>query len=605
MAQLEILQCSACGSPLAPGSLVCEYCGNKNIIQSKRNPLKIDSTMAQKYISFYSQKTKDNPKDSNALYAMGLLYLNLKNYELAQRNFKDAIDQSPLDADVYYYYALSLIAGKSIRSLNAQEIGRIEEYLNTAIQMETKCKYIVLLAVLKEEYYIENHLVCKGDSPRTLFEQAKDYTPNELEEITEHCALRGQRAKYNIDLLLGVETEDDDNDSEDEAEDNDAYANQDDDQELTEEQIEAAYNLTEDQRKQYFDYFFEPEEPGHSSEMPDENSFQSKPSYVSLFVTRSIRLALSLFVTFVLLVICLMAGWGFENSVKPQQEQTIAQKMETEVASSQKKITKKEYADLLAKFQSDSLKTARTDSFLTANYHKLYTRTDSKDQTVERIYFKKSIGGFIWLFIVLFPLLSWIIVTIKKVNQATIERKRVNDHNQMLRDNFDHATVMHSTKPSHIEIQLYIQNFLSTVVETELSFNKKDVEDLKGKTLFINNYFEYEEDEENYEESAIEYKVVILENDCVTVISSNWRVYEDISDTGTIESISYADISNVLLTEDELSFGKIAIEIPDEQVFEYQNDDSDDDITFSNNCTSDVREFVIAFRKLHIAYKSK
>ncbi|MDR1585348.1 MAG: hypothetical protein LBS07_04135 [Prevotellaceae bacterium] len=46
MAQLEILQCSGCGSSLTPGSLTCEYCGNKNILKTQRNPLKINSETA-------------------------------------------------------------------------------------------------------------------------------------------------------------------------------------------------------------------------------------------------------------------------------------------------------------------------------------------------------------------------------------------------------------------------------------------------------------------------------------------------------------------------------------------------------------------------------
>lgn len=603
MAQLEVLQCAGCGSPLAPGALECEYCGNKNLIQSKRNPFKINSNIAQQYISFYSQKTKNNPKDTNSLYAMGLLYLSLKNYELAQRNLKDAIDQSPLDADVYYYYALSLISGKSIKKMNEKEIHRIEGYLSTAINMETKCKFLTLLAVIKEEYYIANHLVVPGESPRDLFEQAENYSPNDLDEISEHCKLHGENTQYNIDLLLGKETDDDE--SEEDDDENDESEEDDDFEDLSEEEIEAAYELTEDERKQYFDYYFDPEKPSYDSELPYENRYIYKPTYIGTIVGRILTLAINLFVTLIIVSICSWANWGFLSNEKAINEASIEEKVKIKEEEYTKAFTPKEHAELIEKYQADSLETLKTDSIISANYFKLYTKNDIKDNTASSIYIKNSTGGYIWFGIALLPLLIWIIASISRIKNRANDRKDAIFHNQKVKEDYEYALELYNTKPSDLQMYYFIQNYMSLVVLTELGYHEKDEAELKGKTLFLNEYFNYSDDGENYENSAIEYSIVVLEDDCVTVIKSDWRIYEDISDTGSIESISYSDIKNVVLNENELSFGGITIEIPEEQVFEFQNDDPDDDLTFSNTCTSDPREFAIALRKLNAAFKNK
>ena len=59
------------------------------------------------------------------------------------------------------------------------------------------------------------------------------------------------------------------------------------------------------------------------------------------------------------------------------------------------------------------------------------------------------------------------------------------------------------------------------------------------------------------------------------------------------------------LTSDELSFGEIVIKIPGEQVFEYQNDDYENGLTFSDTRTSDVRDFAVSLRKLVQEYKNR
>jgi len=148
-----------------------------------------------------------------------------------------------------------------------------------------------------------------------------------------------------------------------------------------------------------------------------------------------------------------------------------------------------------------------------------------------------------------------------------------------------------------------MQDFLSNMPENDMDYYKKDPEALKGKALFLNEYEDLKEGE-LYKHSFIKYSLVLLEEDMVTVIRGAWRVYEESPKIGTVQSISYHDIKDVIHTAYDLSFGGIKIRLPQEQVFQFQDEDPSNKVTYSTICTSDIPTFSIALRKLHIAFKS-
>ena len=110
--KVKILQCNGCGANLSPDNTTCIYCQSENIVVSDNHPLNVDEKQAKKIANYFKAQVKDNPTDGEALFALGMFYLNLKLYDLAIKNFESAITQLPDEADVYYYYALSLIQGK-------------------------------------------------------------------------------------------------------------------------------------------------------------------------------------------------------------------------------------------------------------------------------------------------------------------------------------------------------------------------------------------------------------------------------------------------------------------------------------------------------------
>ena len=81
MATLKILRCKNCTAPLPAGTTTCPKCHAVNLVQSEVNPLQLPSNLTNDYIEFFKQQTEANPKDTNALFGMGLVYMGLKNYE--------------------------------------------------------------------------------------------------------------------------------------------------------------------------------------------------------------------------------------------------------------------------------------------------------------------------------------------------------------------------------------------------------------------------------------------------------------------------------------------------------------------------------------------
>jgi tetratricopeptide (TPR) repeat protein len=180
--KVKILHCNGCGANLSPDNTTCIYCQSENIIVSVEHPLNVEEKQAKKIANYFKAQVRENPTDGEALFALGMFYLNLKLYDLATKNFESAITQLPDEADVYYYYALSLIQGKRPKSLGLQLVRKIEEYLNTAIQLDDKAKYYYLAAIINYDFYAANGMKIPQPDYNSLISEAKT-AENEPEEI--------------------------------------------------------------------------------------------------------------------------------------------------------------------------------------------------------------------------------------------------------------------------------------------------------------------------------------------------------------------------------------------------------------------------------------
>jgi len=145
----------------------------------------------QRTLDHYRNAVTTNSVDGEAHYGLALCYLQLQLYDLAIKNFKRALELMPEHADAYYYYAVSLIRGRRPKLLSLPEVKRIEEYLQTALQLDGRpAKYYYLAAILKYDYYLSNGLLC-NPSPDELFLAAEDQ---------EHDAWEVERLMHAVPL---------------------------------------------------------------------------------------------------------------------------------------------------------------------------------------------------------------------------------------------------------------------------------------------------------------------------------------------------------------------------------------------------------------------
>ena len=216
MAQLTINQCQNCGKILAPGVTECGKCHTKHAIQpTVVNPLRFTAAQAADYRAQFQEQVAACPKDSNAQYAMGLTYLGLKNYELSDEYLIKAVQLTPSNPDVYYYTALSLFHHRSVMNLSKAEMDRIEGWLNTAVQIQPKRKYLILQMILRQGMSSMGVNVDTDKlSPAELMDQARQTVQEEDEmvEIEQHVLITDEKTQILLSKLTNQQEETDDQD---------------------------------------------------------------------------------------------------------------------------------------------------------------------------------------------------------------------------------------------------------------------------------------------------------------------------------------------------------------------------------------------------------
>lgn len=172
---VDIRECPQCGAPLEKTSYKCKYCKADVFISSVSYLSNYDNSQIQKYIKYYKELINQNPNEDKGYLGLGLCYLQLSMFPLAQKNLEKALELAPENSSVYYYYCLSIIAGQKIRILSLDTVEEIIKYLNTAISMESDNPlYVLLLALVKYDFYTANGLREPEPTYKVLLQHLKD-----------------------------------------------------------------------------------------------------------------------------------------------------------------------------------------------------------------------------------------------------------------------------------------------------------------------------------------------------------------------------------------------------------------------------------------------
>lgn len=640
MASVKILRCKNCMFPLPEGTMTCPKCKVVNKLQqSEVNPLHLPKDVTEDYIRHFKEQTHANPKDTNALFGMGLVYMGLKNYELAQKNLEEAVKLSPLEPDIYYYFALSLFEGHNPKHINPNTADRIEEWLHTASNRQEKRKYLVLLMVLRQCHYVDNGLQVKGEAPIELMEKIRKITPeaDDVSEILEHVQITNKQAKEWLKEIQSGERKKES----DEERENRYYSSryeysgpwptnrQNDDAQLSDEAEKVgARMIDEEVRQSFFDYMYEPDKP----------VILEKPSLPFGKLIKHLILApLGALVVMFIVAAC---DFGLKErkvtqygSVQQEYQDLYGKKKEG------KKLRQQHMDELLA----DSITRAQEDSaFFAENLliastvkddegekHNIWFSKPTEEErcmVVEYSALEKSLNGLWAILLILLPIIYGILRVVIAFSKVGRQRKQIGDENDARQAAYEHAMYMFNEgRPSIADYVLFCKHYLGKEspllpftgdpVAKALEDNHIDELDMKGKILFL-NYFDDTDDNGNPSEaphdvlSRIYYVIAIPQVDKLTMLYNYWDTVSNEITSCDAENIYYKNILGVSKKSDGIVIEKVGgtvstIVFPphnEPSICAYQND-FPEYITYSNTRTSDPQVFIDALNALVAAHK--
>lgn len=632
MAVLKIIQCKNCTRPLPPGATVCPTCHTPHVVESEINPLKLPANMADEYLKCFQDQTGKNPKDTNALFGMGLVYMGLKNYEMAQRNFQMAVDLSPLEPDIYYYFALSLFEGHNPKHLSNTVCNRIEEWLHTATNRHPKRKYLILQMVLRQGAFIANGLQVHGEQPAELMVRIRTMMPeaDELSEIREHVRITDPQTLEWLDELQsgkqvaggkGAEMSDDDrwlynqvlitvDESVDATERDDFFYT---DETATNTVDNVAPLLEEKKREEFFKYHYIPDIP---------REFE-KPGFP---LWKAVKLALVYAFLWIVILIALGIN-DFGNATLEVKEKPTDLKSQKAIAELQA-IEEEQNAFFDTNWvicYKQYVRPAPTandpDPSEVAKTHYAMVKEPLPDEAQVTEYYglNRSWRGILFPILFFLPLIIYLIHLSVLIRKNIRERKEVAQCNRNLLAKYEHECNMTQTRATKLEYVAFCRNYMAQhscclpqtgdPVSQALRENRIDEQDMRGKILFL-NYFEWT-DFNNVETSDpcivlryIYYIIAIPQKDKLLLLKNRWDTLSNSFGRCDMDSVFYKNIISVSLQDDSIVLktggGEFGITLPPRQanIFAYQNTNPTAKDTYSATRTSDPKDFVEAINAL-------
>lgn len=198
---IQSLECPKCGAPIHLMDEKCEHCNSVLIITSINQLEEFNPSEVNKYLKNYKTLLKDDPNNPRYQFGMGVCYLELKLFDRALRFFEKALDEMPESAKIYYYYALALLNGKRPKVHTFSEIKKIEDYINSAIDLDdTKAEYHYLLALIKYDFYVTNGLRQQPPTYTELIALSREKEHNK-KEIDKMITYSGIKDDHVINML--------------------------------------------------------------------------------------------------------------------------------------------------------------------------------------------------------------------------------------------------------------------------------------------------------------------------------------------------------------------------------------------------------------------
>ena len=650
MAELKITRCKVCTSPLKAGATRCGKCGAEHSIEpAVVNPLRFTPEQVALYRAAFEEQVQENPRDTQALYATGLTYLGLKNYELANETLQKAVKLHPDNPDVYYYCALCFFRHRSVANLSKEEMERIEEWLQTAVQMQPKRKYLILQMILRQGMSSMGlNIDSYKEMPAELLEKARVtlQEEDELHEIEQHVLVTDAATRALLDRLAAPTKRQAASDDI-LAESMQAYADICD--YPTQRDNMADYARAEllndpDYRQDTLTTMYEPQKP----------QYDSYPSIIGLvwrIVIRTVVCAI------LFIVAALVADGVFDASLDcdtpvKSTEQRLAERIARAEASDKtplpselsdwKKSAEGAYehdVKRLARYEADYETYAwwsyEADSLADDGRRRTLhwgtpTETElAENQQITICGLRKGKDGIIGLCIYAAVPLLWLIWLLAGIVSFIVRWRRIGQENSRKKTQYREFMNFHQTRPTVQDYKLFCQHYIGPNVGfvpqgdmvamalRQAGISEEDVANGNGKIYFFACFLDIDDrDRETHDAdvvlSAMGIDVCVALRDSIVCMSAIWRTAGDDLPAFEERNVMYNRISDFRIDPDRkvmqiICDGTVTANVSYgwksyPSLFQYQSTNPRDSLTYSRTRTSNFNEFKNSLLKMHSAY---
>jgi tetratricopeptide (TPR) repeat protein len=102
-----------------------------------------------KYVKSY----ENDAEDENSNVSLGLIFLQLGQFDKANQRFDDAINDDPVNSEAYFYKAVATLAGKKPFICSRNVINKVLSQLGAARELDSQPLFSYLSSIVKYDYF--------------------------------------------------------------------------------------------------------------------------------------------------------------------------------------------------------------------------------------------------------------------------------------------------------------------------------------------------------------------------------------------------------------------------------------------------------------------
>jgi tetratricopeptide (TPR) repeat protein len=141
---------------------------------------------ADKFLAAYRKGVARGGESVDALFSMGICFMEKRDYARAIQSFEKAIDLYTEDSEVYYYAAVAMLKGKMAFVTPRKDIDKILEYTDEAIRLEERGIYHYFSAYIRYDFYARKSFNCTPDYSQALAQaSAAGVTQDDVDSLYE------------------------------------------------------------------------------------------------------------------------------------------------------------------------------------------------------------------------------------------------------------------------------------------------------------------------------------------------------------------------------------------------------------------------------------